>query len=119
MALAEFVLSVAHDGLKVHIVGDFPPERAVQKVVLGRGREILHPADNVVEFHQVVVDYVREVVRRHTVGLYENIVLEFLILHGYVAENHIVIGRRAFLGDILADNVRLACGYAALDLFLG
>ena len=98
---------------------EFPAERLVQKVVLGRGREVLDPADYVADAHKMIVDNVGEVIRRHTVRLYKDVVFEFLVLDRDIAENHIVIGRRTGFGNILTDNVRLARGYAAFDLLAG
>ena len=110
---------VFHNGRKVHILRSFPSERVVNQIVLRRAGKIFNPADNVRDFHKVVVDDVCEVVRRHTVGLNKNIVFEFRIIDGNIAVNHIVISARPDFRNILADNVRHAVFKVFFDFFLG
>ena len=65
----------------------------------------------------MVVDDVGEVIRRQTVGFQEHLILQFLILHGDVAEGGVVERGRTLVRDALTDDERLAgCG-ARLGLF--
>ena len=91
MTLAQLVGSVAHNGLKVHIIGNFPSESLIQQIVFGSAGKILHPANDVIDTHKVVVHDVCEVISRHTVGFYEYIIFEVLIFHRNIPENHVVI----------------------------
>ena len=116
VALAQLVRRVAHYRLEVDIHGTLPAERVVQKIVFGRGHQVFHAADAVRYPHQVIVDDVGEVVRRHAVGLDKDIVLEVFEVDGHVAENLVVIRRRAAFGYVLPDDVRLACGDSAFYL---
>ena len=60
--------------------------------------------------HQVVVHDVRKVVGRHTVGLDQNLVVQFPDIDLDMAVDNIVKARHAALGDLLADDIGLARG---------
>ena len=58
----------------------------------------------------MIVDNVCKIVRRHSVGLYENIILEILAIYGYFSEYHIRIRCSSAFGNILSYNVFIAAG---------
>ena len=69
--------------------------------------------------HQVVVHNVGKVVGGHPVGLDEDLVVHLAVVHLDVAVHHIVKAGHALAGDLLADDVRLACGKALFHFLLG
>ena len=90
------------------ILRSLPTERVVHKIVLRRGREVFRTSYDVSYSHKVVVDYVRKVIGRHTVALYENIVLEVGVVHLYRSVHHIFVGTRPLGGNVLPYNVGFA-----------
>ena len=110
VALRQLVLRVLHDGRAVDVDGLLPAERIVQQVVLRRRGQILAAADDMGNAHQVVVHDVRKVVGRHTVGLDQNLVVQLLDIDLDMTVDNIVKARHAALGDLLADDIRLARG---------
>ena len=69
--------------------------------------------------HEVVVDDVRKVVRRHAVGLDQNLILKFRRLDFDASVDQVVEGDDSFRRHFLTDHVRFARGEAALDFFFG
>ena len=110
VALRQLVLRVLHDGRAVDVDGLLPAERIVQQVVLRRRGQILAAADDMGNAHQVVVHDVRKVVGRHTVGLDQNLVVQFPDIDLDMTVDNIVKARHAALGDLLADDIGLARG---------
>ena len=108
MALGHLVLGVPHDGRAVHIGGDVPAKALIEQVILGGRGQILAAADHVGNAHQVVVDDVGEVIGGQAVTLDKHLVVQGLVLHGDVAEDGIVEGGGALVGDFLADDIGLA-----------
>ncbi len=96
-----------------------PAERLVQKVIFWRGGEILAAADDVGYAHKVVVHDVCKVICGHPVGLYQYLVVDLAVVHLDVAVDHVVKGRNALAGHLLADNIRLARGKPPLYLLCG
>ena len=64
--------------------------------------------------HEMIVDDVGEVVGRQAVALQKHLVVKRFVLHRDVAEDGVVEGGGALLGDALADDVGLAGGDAGL-----
>ena len=114
VALGHFVLAVAHDGGAVDVGRDLPAERLVEQVVLRRGGKVLAAADHMGDAHEMIVDDVGEVVGRQAVALQKHLIVKRLVLHRDVAEDGVVEGGGALLGDALADDVGLAGGDAGL-----
>ena len=62
---------------------------------------------------------VGKVVGGHPVGLDKDLVVHLAVVHLDVAVHHIVKAGHALTGDLLADDVRLACGKALFHFLLG
>ena len=69
--------------------------------------------------HQVVVHNVGKVIGGHPIGLDEDLVVHLAVVHLDMAVHHIVKAGHALAGDLLADDVRLACGKALFHFLLG
>ena len=67
----------------------------------------------------MVVYYVCEVVRRHSVGLYQYLVFQLAVFDGYIPIYYVVISSAASCRHILTDNVFFPVSYAAFRFFLG
>ena len=65
--------------------GQLPAEGVVEEDVLGGGGDPLLGADDVGDLHEVVVDYVGEVVGGVAVGLEEDLVVDVVVVEGDVA----------------------------------
>ena len=68
--------------------------------------------------HEVVVDDICKVIGRQSVTLYEHLIVKGLVLNGDIAENFVMEGGRALLGDALADDMRFTGGGTAVALLL-
>ena len=79
---------VAEDGLR-------PPEAVVEDDVLGERREPLLRPDHVGDPHQVVVDDVRQVVRREAVALQQDLVVDLRVVEPDLAPQQVVDDRLA------------------------
>ena len=112
------MLCVLHDRRNVDISRDIPAKCFVQQIVLGSGRQILVAADNVGNTHRMVVNDVCKVISRHAIGFNQNLVVQFRVVDGDIAENLIMEGRGAFLRALLANNVRNAGSQFFCNLFL-
>ena len=119
VALGQLVLCVLHHRRAVDIGGDVPAKGLIQQVILGGGGQVLAAADDVGNAHQVVVHHVSKVVGGHPIGLDEDLVVHLAVVHLDVAVHHIVKAGHALTGDLLADDVRLACGKALFHFLLG
>ena len=100
-------------------MGIFPAKGLIQQVVLGGGGQILAATDDMGNAHQVVVHHVCKVVGRHSVGLDEDLVVHLAVVDLNVAVDHIVKAGHARAGDLLADDIRVACFQMLPDLFRG
>ena len=119
VTFGKFSRRVLHYRGQVNIFRSFPPERVVHKIIFRSGRKIFRSSDNVSYPHKVVVDNVREVISRHAVALYQNVIFEIGVIDSYRAVNHIFVFADALGGDVLTDNVRFAGGEFFLYFFLG
>ena len=109
---AVFVL--AHDGGEVDEDGDVPAERLVEQDVFRRRGDEFRAAHDVRDAHEMVVDDVGEVVRRHAVALQKHLVFELAVRDRDGAVEDVLIRRLAVLRHLLADDV----GIAVLEVFL-
>ena len=64
--------------------------------------------------HQVIVNYIGEVVGRHAVALQQDLVVKCLVLHGDLAINQIVESGGSFMRHLLTNHVWLALGQVFL-----
>ena len=96
----------------------FPTECVIHKIVLGRRGKIFDASYDVIDCHKMVVDYVGKIIGRHTVRLYENIVLHILVGYADMTEYHIVVFAHSLRGNILSYDVRFACVKTSLHFFL-
>ena len=108
VALGHFVLCVTHDRGAVDIRRDLPAEGLVQQIVFGCRGQIFAAAHDMRDAHQMIVDDVREVIRRQTVGFQQHLILQLLVFHGDIAEGRVMEGGRALVRDALADDEGLA-----------
>ena len=96
-----------------------PAEGAVEQVVQGQRRQPLLATDDVADLHQVVVDDVRQVVRRQLVcALVEDLVVERRRVDLDVAADHVVHLDVLVLGHLEAYDPHLAVGNASVDLLV-
>ena len=112
MALRELrdaaVLIFAHDRREVDEDGDVPAERLIEEDVFWRRRDEFRAAHDVRDAHEVVVDDIREIVRRHAVALQEHLVLELAVRDRHDAVQHVLVRRLAIERHFLADDVGIA-----------
>ena len=109
------VLVLAHDRREVDEDGDVPAERLVQEDVFRRRGDELRAAHDVRDAHEMVVDDVREVVRRHAVAFEEHLVFELAVRDRDGAVEDVLIRRLAALRHLLADDVRVAVFEVLID----
>ena len=67
--------------------------------MLGGGGDPLFGADDVGDLHEVVVDYVGEVVGGVAVGFEEDLVVDVVVVEGYCAAEFVGEGGGGVLGD--------------------
>ena len=67
----------------------------------------------------MVIHDVGEVVSGHAVGLDQDLVIHLAVVDLDVAVDHIVKAGHALAGDLLADDIRLACGKALFHFLFG
>ena len=118
MTLGHLVVRIAHDGRAVHIAGDVPAEGLIEEVVLRRGGQVLAAAHHMGDAHHVVVHDVGKVIGGQPVPLYEHLIVQRAVFDRDVAVDLVVEGGRAFVGDALADDERLAGGGAGVGLLV-
>jgi hypothetical protein len=82
--------------------------------MLGCGAEPLLPPDDVCDPHQVIVNDVREVIRRVAVALDEHLVIKDMVLENYLPMDHVSPFTRT-MGHEHADDGRFPAGEALLD----
>ena len=114
VALGHLVLGVPHHGGAVDIGRHVPAEGVVQKIVLGRGGQILAAPHHMGDAHEMIVDDVGEVVGGQTVPLQQHLIVQRAVLHGDVTEDGVVEGGGPLGGDLLPDHIRLT-GLHALE----
>ena len=119
VALGQLILCVLHHRRAVDIGGDVPAKGLIQQVILGGRGQILAAADDVGNAHQVVVHNIGKVIGGHPVGLDQDLVVHLAVVHLDVAVHHIVKAGHTLAGDLLANDVRLACGKALFHFLLG
>ena len=73
--------------------------------MLRRRRDKFRAAYDVRYFHQMIVNYVREIVRGHAVALQQNLILKFGIGNRDVAMQYVKEGRFARQRHFLSDYV--------------
>ena len=116
MALGHFIVLITHDGRAVDILRDFPPERLIKQIIFWCRGKIFLPAYNMGNPHQMVVDHIREVIRRQPVPLDEDLIIQLFVVHNDITEDLIVKARFSFCGDLLTNDKRLAGIEVRLDL---
>ncbi len=84
--------------------------------MLGRARQPLFAAEDVRDFHEMIVHDVGQVVRRQTVRLHEHLHVDALILELDGAAAQILDDARPFVRHPEPQDVRLTGGLAARDL---
>ena len=85
-----------------------PAEVFVQQQMLGRRRHPLFPADHVGDLHQVIVDDVREVIRRQAIGLEQHLHVDGRVFIRDRAAREVDDDGGTCLGDLHAHDERLA-----------
>ena len=118
MALGHLVVLVAHDRRAVDILRDLPAEALVEEVIFRCRRQILRPAHDVRDAHEMVVDDVCEVIRRQTVALDEHLIVERVVVDRDVAEDLVMERGLSLARDLLADDIGLAGREICRDLLL-
>ena len=108
---------LTHKKGKMHVSGSFPTVCIVEKNVLGGRGEVLGASYNVSNLHEVVVDYVCEVVGGIAVSLDEDLVLELGVVHGNLTEYRVCVRGHALGRHLLSDNEGDAVCEILLDLF--
>ena len=122
LALGQLALAAGfrvdlHELRGVRVLRRLPAHRAEQLKVYRQGREPFLAADNDGRAHQVVIDYVREVVGRDTVRLQDNNVL--IVLGDFHLALYEVLVANLMLDAALgteADDIRRALGKLRLDV---
>ena len=102
LALAHFCAILADDMGQVDVLRVFPTEGFVKKVVFRGGGEILLPANDVRNFHQVVIDHIGEVVRGEAVRFEQYLVVELFILDRDMSIYVVIKTADTFQRDALA-----------------
>jgi len=87
---------------QVDVLRVFPTEGFVKQVVFRGGGEILLPANDVRNFHQMVVDHIGEVVRGEAVRFEQYLVVELFILDRNMSIYVVIKTADTFQRDALA-----------------
>jgi hypothetical protein len=113
--LGELVRLVFHHRRAVDIEGNLPAEGLVEQVVFGRRGQVFSTPDHMGDAHQMVVHHVGEVVGGHAVGLDQHLIVQGGVFHRDIAENLVVEGGAAAVGDALPDYIGYAGGKLLRD----
>ena len=119
VALGHLIVGVPHDGGAVDILGHRPAKGVVKPGVLGGGGEVLRPSDHMGDAHEMVVNDIGKVVGGQSVPLHQYLVVQSVVVHGDVPEDHVLEGGLPLPGDLLADHIGLSGLYPGLGLFKG
>ena len=95
-----------------------PTEGTIEHHVQGGGGEPFLAADDVGDFHRVVVDDVGKMISGHTVRFEKHLVVEEVAVHGNVAADKVVHGDVDIVGELEAYHVWLTAVDAPLH-FVG
>ena len=117
VSLGKLMLLVLHNMLNVDINRDLPAESLVEKIILRRGSKILVSSYNVSDTHKMVVHNVCKVVCRHTVCLYENLVIKSCAVNRNVTVKLVMEGYLSLKRYFLSDYIRDSCIKLFLYLF--
>src|SRR5689334_18981245 len=65
-------------------------------------------------FHEIIIDHVRQMICRKTIGLEQYRILELVVIEGHIAPDHIASNRLAVQRHLETDN-----GFYAFGFLLG
>ena len=102
-----FDLSRVAEERHVEELRRLPAERRVELQVLRRGADPLLGAHDVADLHEVIVDDVREVVRREAVRLEQHLIVDLLVLERDLAAEAVLDDGLTFLRHREANDVGL------------
>src|SRR5580698_2717238 len=97
---------------------NLPAEGFVEQDVLGRGGDPLFGAYDIGDAHEMVIDYVGEVVGGEAVRLHQYLIVDVAVLEGDVAAKLITEGGGVAGRHLHADDVWAAFGEVLVDLCL-
>src|SRR5690242_2507660 len=95
-----------------------PAEVLVQQIIFWSRRQVLAPAHDMGYLHQMVVNYICEIIGGKPIGLDQHLVFEHAVFNCYGAINGVFKGSRPSLGHFLPYDISLSPGKPVFNLVL-
>ena len=105
------------DQRTVYINRNLPSKCLIQTVVFRCRGKIFISADNVCDSHQMVIDHVRKIVSRESIGFDQDHIIQFCIRNRDISVNLIVECGCSLIRYVQTDHPRFSCCQIGLYLF--
>lgn len=99
--------------------GIFPTQGLVKEHMQGSGREPFFPANNVGNFHGVVVHYIGQMIGGHAIAFKEHFIVYMVGFYHYHSTHYIFYPNFLVSGHIESNYVRVTCVQPSLHLIGG